>query len=251
MEQHNYKNQLQERSIPPSKDSWDKLDQRLTAYEQKKKRETWFFLKYAAAILLIFSAGFYFNQTKEEKIETIIVEQPIKKESKNKLEKIIEEPEQVLAETENKNLIIEPKQDRIAIQNSKVSKDIVIAANDKIAKKDHFIEKTILIEEAAIQISEIDALKKQKIKELVARVEMIKKTKGEVSDVEIKNLLNEAYESLAIEKKLLKNQLINGDDLLAEIEFDLMMGTDFKEKLFEAIVKTLKDPKKVFVNRDN
>ena len=249
--EHNYKNRLQERSISPSKDSWDKLDQRLTAYEQKKKRGTWFFLKYAAAILLIFSAGFYFNQTKEEKIETIIVEQPIKKEQKNKLEKIIEEPENVLAETENKNLIIEPKQDRIAIQNSKVSKDIVIAANDKIAKKDHFIKRHILIEEDEVQISEMDVLKKQKVKELVARVEMIKKTKGEVSDVEIKNLLNEAYESLAIEKKLLKNQLINGDDLLAEIEFDLMMGTDFKEKLFEAIVKTLKDPKKVFVNRDN
>ena len=251
MEQHNYKNQLQERSISPSKDSWDKLDQRLTAYEQKKKRGTWFFLKYAAAILLIFSAGFYFNQSKEEIVATKIVEQPVKKEQKNKLEKIIEEPENVLAETENKNIIIEPKQDRIVIQNLKINKTVVIAVNNKIDKNHHFIKRPILIEEDEVQISEMDVLKKQKIKELVAQVEILKRTKGEVSDVEIEKLLNEAYEILTIERKLLKNQLINGDDLLAEIEFDLMMGTDFKEKLFEAIVKTLKDPKKVFVNRDN
>ena len=251
MEQNNYKNQLQERSIPPSKDSWGKLDERLTAYEYKKKRGTWLFLKYAAAISLIFSLGFYFNQNKEEIIATKIVEQPVKKESKNKLEKIIEQPENVLAETENKNLIIEPKQDRIINQNLKITKSVVIATNAKKAKESHFIKRPILIEEVVIQLSEVEALQKQKMKELVAQVEVLKKVKGEVSDVEIENLLNEAYESLTIESKLLKNQLINSDDLLAEIEFDLMMGSDFKEKLFEAIVNTLKDPKKVFVNRDN
>ena len=70
-----------------------------------------------------------------------------------------------------------------------------------------------------------------------------------MSDLEIELLLKQAQKSLNDEKKIFKKKGFNGSDLLAEIEYDL--DKDFKAKLFEAIVNTLKDPKKVFVNRDN
>jgi len=77
----------------------------------------------------------------------------------------------------------------------------------------------------------------------------IEKKKGVVSDLEIELLLHQAQKSLKVERKTFKKENFNGADLLAEIEYDL--DKDFKARLFEAIVNTLKDPKKVFVNRDN
>ena len=70
-----------------------------------------------------------------------------------------------------------------------------------------------------------------------------------MTDLEIELLLKQAQKSLNDERKIFKKKGFNVSDLLAEIEYDL--DKDFKAKLFEAIVNTLKDPKKVFVNRDN
>ncbi len=100
-----------------------------------------------------------------------------------------------------------------------------------------------------MQISGIDALQKQKILEAVAQAEIIKKVKGEVSDFEIEQLLESAQKSLIAERKVIRSRGFNGADLLAEVEFDL--DKDFKNRLFDALVKALKDPKIIIVNREN
>tara|TARA_R110001583_G_scaffold48522_2_gene152035 strand:- start:6351 stop:7097 length:747 start_codon:yes stop_codon:yes gene_type:complete len=243
------KNQFQKRTIQPKEDSWAKLESRLISFERTKKNNKWTFLKYAASILIVFSAGFYFSRTTNQIFEKDVVVQPVIKVKEHKIQPIIEEPQNVLVASEVEetlNKSIKKSKIKNTISNKKVVK---ITALKKLNKPK--IVNKIAIPEAAIdfQISGIDSLENQKIKELVAMVKSIKKEKGEVTDLEIEQLLVAAQKSLVAERNIVQNKKFNGADLLAEVEYDL--DKDFKNRLFEAIVNTLKEPKNIFVNRDN
>jgi len=242
------KNQFLKRTIQPSEDSWAKLDSRLTSFERSKKNKKWTFLKYAASILIIVSVGFYFNQTKNEIEENDVVVQPVLKVKENKIQPIIEEHQDAIA-----TLKEEPSNK--SVQKEKIKKAIDSKQGTKMAalktlNKEEIVGKRAISEAVVnVQISGIDSLENQKIKELVAVVESIKKEKGEVTDLEIEQLLVAAQKSLIVARKIVQNEKFNGADLLAEVEYDL--DKDFKNRLFEAIVNTLKEPKNIFVNRDN
>ena len=243
MEQKNFNKKLQQREIKPSEGSWKKLDEKLTAFEHKKRRNKLDFLKYAAAILLLISVGFYFNQ-EEAKTDVIIVEEPVIKLKELKRDLLEVAPEEVLVEVSKEEKIKQPKIKSILVKPTKLHVKQEIVDNNKLKK-----EKEQLVVEAQISNLKVDSIQAKKIEEYIVLAQSIKKNKGDVSDLEIERLLYQAHKSLKEERIYNKKQIFRGEDLLAEIEYDL--DKDFKAKLFEAIVNTLKDPKKVFVNRDN
>lgn len=231
------KNHLQKRTIQPSEDAWNTLEKRLSDFEKTKKQNKWTFLRYAAAIIIFVAVGIYFFGNKEKQIE--IVEQPVLKVKEHKIQPKIQENQNVIAtlEEEIPNKIV---------QKSKVKNAINIQQSNQIA-----VSKTSNKSEAVVntQTLGIDTLENQKIKEFVALVENIKKEKGEVTDLEIDQLLVAAQKSLITARKTGQNNKFNSADLLADVEYDL--DKDFKNRLFEAIVNTLKEPKNIFVIRDN
>lgn len=235
MNYHN--NHLQKRTIQPSEDAWNTLEKRLSDFEKTKKQNKWTFLRYAAAIIIFVAVGVYFFGNKEKQIE--IVEQPVLKVKEHKIQPKIQENQNVIAtlEEEIPNKIV---------QKSKVKNAINIQQSNQIA-----VSKTSNKSEAVVntQTLGIDTLENQKIKEFVALVENIKKEKGEVTDLEIDQLLVAAQKSLITARKTGQNNKFNSADLLADVEYDL--DKDFKNRLFEAIVNTLKEPKNIFVIRDN
>ncbi|PCH53960.1 MAG: hypothetical protein COC22_01220 [Flavobacteriaceae bacterium] len=243
------KNKFQKRTIQPSEDSWAKLDSRLTAFERVKNKIKWIFLKYAASILIIFLVGFYFTQTTNHTAEKDVVVQPVIKVNELKIQPIIEESEKVLVASNPKEILNKP------IQKGKIKKAINRKQGTEMAVLKTLNTKEIVnkiaISEAIVntQISRVDSLEDQKIKELVAEMKSIKKEKGEVTDLEIEQLLVTAQKSLFAGHKIEQNKKFNSANLLAEVEYDL--DKDFKKRLFEAIVNTLKEPKNIFVNRDN
>ena len=234
------KNQFLKRTIQPSEDSWSKLDSRLTAFEREKSNNKWTFLKYAASILIVFSAGFYFSQTTNQTSEKDVVIQPVLKVKEHKIQPIIEEPQNVLAASEGKETLNK------SVQKGKIKNSISSKQHDEIA-----VLKIVNKQEAIVnvQISEVDSIENQKIKEQVVMVESIKTENGEVTDLEIEQLLAVAEKSLIAERKNTSKHSFSSSDLLAEIDYEL--DKDFKNRLFEAIVNTLKEPKNIFVNRDN
>jgi hypothetical protein len=243
--ENDYKKMLQERTFEPSKDSWKTLDEKLTAFENKRKAKKWQFFKYAASILLMVSVGVYFIQTKEQKEKSIIVEQPIIK---------IKELHKDFSNSEPKEVVTEVIKE--AELKPSIKKTLIV--NTEVLKKENKLKtnKKILINpKGGIIVGEISSnfkiytIKTKTIKEFVVLAQNIEKKNGKVSDAEIELLLEQAYKSLIVERKNIKKVSFKGADLLAEIEYDL--DKDFKARLFEAIVNTLKDPKKVFVNRDN
>jgi len=98
---HKYRNELQNRTIEPGKDSWEKLAGRLTDFEKSKNEKKWTFLKYAASILILISVGIYFGNNNEQTIEKEIVAEPVLKVQENKIQSIVEQPQNVIATSEN------------------------------------------------------------------------------------------------------------------------------------------------------
>jgi hypothetical protein len=244
MNYHN--NHLQKRTIQPSEDAWNTLEKRLSDFEKTKKQNKWTFLRYAAAIIIFVAVGVYFFGNKEKQIE--IVEQPVLKVKEHKIQPKIQENQNVIAtlEEEIPNKIVQKSKVKNAI-NIQQSNQIAVS---KISNKSEVDDKTLVAEVVVnTQNLEIDTLENQKIKEFVALVENIKKEKGEVTDLEIDQLLVAAQKSLITARKTGQNNKFNSADLLADVEYDL--DKDFKNRLFEAIVNTLKEPKNIFVIRDN
>ncbi|SFS42665.1 hypothetical protein [Lutibacter maritimus] len=235
MNYHN--NHLQKRTIQPSEDAWNTLEKRLSDFEKTKKQNKWTFLRYAAAIIIFVAVGVYFFGNKEKQIE--IVEQPVLKVKEHKIQPKIQENQNVIA-------TLEEEIPNKSVQKTKVKNAINIQQSNqlavsKISNKSEMVVNT--------QTLGIDTLENQKIKEFVALVENIKKEKGEVTDLEIDQLLVAAQKSLITARKAGQNNKFNSADLLADVEYDL--DKDFKNRLFEAIVNTLKEPKNIFVIRDN
>ena len=136
---NNNKNHLQKRTIQPSEDAWNKLDKRLTDFEKSKKKNYWPFLRYAAAVLIFVSVGIYFFGNKESQIE--IVDQPVKKVEKHKIEPIIEETENVIAtiKEESSKEIIKKEEFKNTI-NKKQENDRI--ASKTLNKQDKVYEKS-------------------------------------------------------------------------------------------------------------
>jgi len=114
-----YRKKLQERTFEPSKDSWKKLDDRLTAFEYKSKAKKWQFFKYAASILLLISVGLYFNK-EDEKIDVIIVEQPVIKLKELKKDLLKPLPEKGLVEVSNEKKVNQLKTKAVTIKSPKL-----------------------------------------------------------------------------------------------------------------------------------
>lgn len=245
---HKYRNELQNRTIEPGKDSWGKLAGRLTDFEKSKKEKKWTFLKYAASILILISVGIYFGNKNEQTIEKEIVAEPVLKVQENKIQSIVEQPQNVIAASENEKSSVKSAQDKAIDIPAYKQKEENIAENQANINNKIF-QKESLISKIQVQISGIDSLQKQKILEAVTQAEIIKKVKGEVSDIDIERLLAAAQKSLLAERKTTHNKELNGADLLAEVEFDL--DKDFKKRLFEALVNALKEPKIIIANREN
>ena len=246
--EHKYRKDLQNRTIEPSKDVWTKLEGKLNDFEKSKNQKKWTFLKYAASILIIISVGMYFGNKNEQTLEKELVAEPVLKVQEDKIQSIVEQPQNVVAASENEESSVKSAQDNAIEKPAFKPKEKNIAEN-QVNINNNIFQNESPVSEIQVQISGIDALQKQKILEAVAQAEIIKKVKGEVSDIDIERLLEAAQKSLMAERKMTHNKGFNSADLLAEVEFDL--DKDFKNRLFDALVKALKDPKIIIVNREN
>lgn len=246
--EHKYRKELQNRTIEPSKQVWTKLEGKLTDFEKSKNQRKRTFLMYAASILILISVGIYFGNKSEKTIKKEIVAEPVLKVQENKIQSIVEQPQNVIAASENEKYSDKSAQDNAIEKPVYKPKEKNIAENQANINNKNFQNESS-VSEIQEQISGIDSLQKQKILEAVAQAEIIKKVKGEVSDIDIERLLEAAQKSLLAERKMTHNKGFKGADLLAEVEFDL--DKDFKNRLFNALVNALKDPKIIIVNREN
>jgi len=230
--QQKYRTALQNRSIKPSEGSWDQLSKKMDAHENVKKGNKGLFLKYAAVILVLISIGFYFLKPVKDVVNEPIIVVPTVKEDIKKMPIINEETEVRVAESpKDKEVKEQPKQQPIVHpKNNNIQSEALALSKTKkqlpplkIANIEaEMVEvpaKEILIVEASLKYQDVDA--------------------------EVEQLLNTSKIKLIINRQISSKRAVSAHALLAEVEDDL--DKDFKEKLFEKIVNTVKQPRKVVI----
>ncbi|QTE23084.1 hypothetical protein [Polaribacter cellanae] len=124
---NNVKKKLENRTIQPSISAWERLSTQLDEQPKQKKKDSFFYIGYAASILALISIGIYLFSKDDEMVtpKQIIVEESIDTTSiKNKIDELFNE---VPAE----KVIVE--KDKIEEESVKkeISKDNAIAKNVK------------------------------------------------------------------------------------------------------------------------
>lgn len=236
MEQHKLREELQKRSIAPSQNSWEQLSNQLDTHEKVQKGNKWGFLKYAAAILLLISVGFYFFQPSEKIIEDPIIVQPTIKEDFNKIKKakeLIVKPEIRVAETSNNKKETTVQKNQPIINQPKTNK----FENESTAFNNIETElqpsKTTNIETVIVEMPTEEILIVNQPSE------------EEILDAEVEQLLKASKIKLTVNRQMSSKRVVSANALLNDVEEDL--DKDFKEKLIESIVTTLKKPRKVVI----
>jgi hypothetical protein len=214
-----YREALQNRSITPSENLWEQLSEQLDAHETvQKKNNKWVFLKYAASILLLVSASLFFFQPKNEIIITPLIEAPAVNEEIKNLPEINSTPTIKIVEnskikTPSIKQSLEVTEIELKNEAVAVNETFEMTENETIINKE--IEITSIVSEVTTIDNEVDALLK---------------------NAKTNQVLN-------------RKKVISANALLTEVEEDL--DKDFKDKLIDNIVNTLKKPRIVVTDRNN
>lgn len=233
MKPHKYRDELQNRTISPSPDSWERLNEKLSSHQKKHKGRNWLFLKVASAILVFISIGFYFLKQQEEIISPQKIAAPASKEKFNKIPVADDVIETEIAVTPNKvstkkktgiesNTHEEPVKE-VALRQSWDHSEISVNKNTEAAITDAGIEET-------------------------AGTEMVH-TEELLIDDEIAQLLSRSKIKLIVNGEISSKKLVNANALLNSVEDDL--DKDLKQKLLEKIVNTIKKDKEVVTSKEN
>ncbi len=267
------KEKLEQRTIKPSEDSWQKLTSKLDDNQSQKKeskKRIWYSV---AAIFVgvlltsIFVGQSLFDVERSDPQMVNNEEKFIKSENPNAIvsedyhENLIKDEKSAKPnQTDNNtsNSIISDKIDKVAANSMPLSKVGVSSATD--AKKESN-EDTIKPEKITIQndtdivgvvnndVVPIDSLVIQdKIANVVAKIKDLQKNNIEVTDAEIDQLLMNAQREIAT-NKIMKSNAVSASALLQDVENEL--DENFKQRVFEALKKGFQKVRTAVVERDN
>lgn len=231
MEQHKLREKLQNRSYVPSGNSWEQLREKLDANEGVQPRKRWLFLKYASVILVLMAVSLYFFKPTKQTSNTPIIAAPTLKEDLKTTPLIKVETQVRVAEISEDNNNNNTKEDykKKAIINT--SKKEFIAVNNK---------------KNQLLISENENRNPESIEVVNEEILIVEEpSEEELLNAEVDQLLKNSTIKLRVNRQISRKRAVSAQTLLTEVEDDL--DKDFKEKLVETIVTTLKKPRKVVI----
>ncbi len=245
--ENHIREQLQEREIQTSNNSWEKLQQQIKSTPKKKNNRGWFYLAASMISIVIISSLMLSEQqvVMDPSKSTVEVNDSINEIEPNSNVIVSAEettiqkelPETLTKEITRKKIqIIETQKEPIAdlnIENPDSLKinpieTTLIAAND-------FETNTINEEEKYIN---------SKVEEVVAQ---IKNASNSITDEEINSLLFKAQQEMH-SKNLINNNKVDAMELLSVVEDEL--ETNFRERVFEALGDGYEKVKTAVVNRE-
>ena len=228
---NNIKETLKNRRLHPSKESWNKLSQRLESQNKKQNNKAIWFVAVAASLAGLLFVAFQFFNTKE--ITPVITDSPVIKIQENR--PIASEKETVT----NDGFTNEHSKKQLLKATTKIVSEAMVLPKES----QHSIKSS---EEVAKSIS----VETQKIETIVAHVNDLKNNHQTVTSEYIEALLNQAEKEIRMQK--LQNgsaKVVDASLLLQQVETDL--DQSFRSKVFEAIKASYTTMKTVVAQRNN
>ena len=242
MKRYKYREHLQNRTIEPSSDLWDKLDKKLTAHENKKKSRNWMILKIASFILLLISVGIYYYQPIQKKLPAPKIASPVSKENLNAIP------------SKDASTKVEIADKAIVPQITEISKSPQAEKNPLIGLKEteHNLDKNSSLTKETDFIAGFD--RNLKLRDYNRDSEEISPSENladqnDSLDAEIDQLLHNSKLKLIVNGRISSKKYVNTNALLNSVEDDL--NKDLRQKLIEKVVNTLKKDKEVVTSEEN
>lgn len=233
MNRDKLREKLQNSTINPTPDSWDRLSEKLDTIPTKEKGGIRRILKVAAAILILISVGAFFSENRKENIEIPVIAAPsVKKELKN-IPNTPEVSKTEVAEIDNKpkdqnKSDIEPYQDKALTQKVAISQPLVKQKASVNGHEKHVVTDSI---ETSMLLAEENP------------------SEDSYLDNEIDQLLHESKIKLIVNGQISSQKLVNADALLNSVEDDI--NKSLKQKVLDKIVSTIKKEKEVASSKEN
>lgn len=225
---------LNSRTIEPSRDLWNRIEDNLEQEKPKKNNRYWYAAVAVAVVLLVlFNSVDTGNVSKEQPVQEVVNEENNEEKIQQSIERISIENDEVV-------------QEALAVETDKE----VIKQQQKNSVKPNKINKEQLVVEENTQIASVDIPKNldtlNKQKEIITDTNL-KVAVTEVLDDEIESLLKKAQNNINSDELLQKNIRINATALLLDVETEL--ESPFKDKVLKAIRKGVRKAETVVVDR--
>lgn len=242
------KNKLDERTLKPSANAWDKLSDRLDENQKKDNSKPYWWLGIAASIIgVIFVVSQLTNNKIEQEITpTVVINPEVEKDTVETQVVNATKDAKVILE---KNKIVSTNIRKSKNSNTKLNQTETVVENIEVVLNTQNQEKFTTIATIG-ENKESLTFEEKKIQEVVAQVRELKENKSDVSDIEIETLLAQAQKEIALEKLYNENTgIVDANILLQDVEADL--EESFRTRVFEALKESYKSVKTAVVNRNN
>lgn len=238
MKQNKYKEALQNRVIDPPSDSWERLQVKLDSHKIEGNGQKWPFLKYAAAVLIFISVGFYFSNRNKEVLNDPTIVMPSPKKDLNKIDIITKDPEVEVAVSPGNSNIKKPDQTK---------QGTILSTIDEFGKE----ELALADDPNETGVSAIQVTQKSVHDSLSGTSLQIAALPSEEKALEdeVSRLLSQSKIKLSLKDTILSTKAVSAHSLLSDVEEDLDKA--LKEILLEKIAKTLKNPKEEVTFQEN
>jgi len=267
MERH-IKEKLQDREIQPSASAWERLSAQLDEVESKKKRHWFFYVGYAASILLLISLVIFMNRSEIE-------DSPIP-------DNIIVNDDNPKPQLDTKKEFVSTPVEEVVVDNSKVVKKIQEEENrfkpEKVIRPKLKTTRAVQKEETVVANDmkiELNVNVQQKIKEITeprktviahsdttvnssrisvdsdALLMSVTSSREELRAYYKKYKIDRAEVLLAIQKELKKSKVkVNPETILAEVELEVN-EENFQNNFYQFIKKRVSTVATAIANRNN
>jgi len=246
--EENIKDTLENRTIQPSKEAWNALQDRLDASTNNEKRRSIFWIGLAASIvgiLLVVSQYFNNSQMDQSTPEIVVNPEVINKQEINQavVQEIEKDKDSTTEKEFNENIEINPVVEPVKKEYIQKELNTEIALNNKNTIKEDSIKTPELNKEKL-------SFENQKIQDVVAQVQILKDNNVFVSDGDIERLLKKAQADIVAEK-LYNEQtgIVDASVLLQDVEADL--DKSFRDKVFKALKENFNFITTAVANRNN
>jgi len=246
--EENIKDRLENRTIEPSSEAWNRLQDRLEASNKEDKKRPILWIGLAASIVgVLFVVSQFFNYSPIEQPEPTLVVNPeiINKQKLNPVAVQDIENKKDLTEKEQTSKNIELNHAVETVKKEQIQKGLKteIAINNKNTIKTDTI-KTYKLNKETLSIEN------QKIQDVVAQVQILKESNVVLSDDDLELLLQKAQDDLVSQKTYNEQTgIVDASVLLQDVEADL--DQSFRDKVFKALKENFNFITTAVANRNN
>lgn len=231
------KNTLEKRTIQPSKDAWNELEDKLNASENHQKSNYFMWIGIAASIVgILLVVSQFFNDNQMDNIEPVIVNNP-KIETQDEptqiaVEKMDDNKQNKVSEKSDSKLKLNPVT-KTPVLKIHSKEQLSIASSEPEVSDNDIVPETPKINHVEIKQNKL-SLEDEKIQDVIAQVQSLKDRNHTVTDNEIELLLQQAQKEIRQQQMYDENSgVVDAQLLLEDVEMDL--DQSFREKAFEAL----------------